>query len=1355
MGAFDDLIPAKGAFDDLIPKAPPAPDVPEWGRENPNLYGLYGAAKETGKSLVPYLRYLDPEDRSAFLAKDTQGQTNELLKEALVAEAMLATGPLLKAGGAVLGAAGERFAPALTRVLTKERAIPGMKPRAAQEPVVEQKAAGAMDDLVPKEEVKPGAFDDLIPTQEAPKPAPAQEIRPAETIKPEGAGEAPRPKEVVGTGDAFVEESGKQYHGTSSELAQLEEYTYNPFNLYGPGFYTTDNLSIAASYTKKGRGKSPTVYDVTWKHERDPNFLDLEKPLPPKALSVFEEQRLYNEYIPENAAGKPAREIYSAMRENMEYDGITAEEAESLMSDIAVELSKAGYDGFSHIGGVGRSGKTRHNVKIYFDPANDLTIKKVLPEGTGKVSPPPEIVKPGAFDDLIPAQEAQKPAPAQEIRPAETIQAPEATVFTGKVFHGGDIAADAPFQGLGLHASEDMAVAKAMSESGNVQSFSINNANLLKIRDFGGRHDNALFTVREMVKDGVLPRAWLNGLEERLVGDQAGWEARNIAELSRVKEYLKGKGYDGLIYENIAEGGEKPSIVMFDRPAKAIRPEDMTKGTPRGEIVEPGATSGVVPSLETLEPQVKGGRIGELPKYAEGSAINLERLNTTDDVKQLLNGITQDIAPKINKRKMTWEETRAQAEELGWDVRDVKAAWDKKGSFTNIEIEATRQLNTNAIVELNEMIRTLPADRSLWTPDHRAKLLDAMDLIRVTSQAASEAGRSLNIHKKILSQDPAFTEASQLNKVLKAIEGKGTKRTDDIIEGLRNIDFKNPKDVNRYIYNVTRTPWQKLTDGAFSLWMEGLLSNPLTHIVNTTSNALTIAYTYPERMLAAGIEAARAGVTGKQRRIFLGETAQDIFSVGKGLQDGFTRFAKAMMEGDRATKFDYPTTSPIPEGVQRFLPTRALSAEDALFKGFIENQELNRMAFRQAKREGLTGDALKKRLVEILSAPSEAMLEKVAARGKYLTYQKELGEIGSMVMRLRDKVPGLKFIIPFVRTPANIAKFALERTPLNFPVVIGKAMKGTFKNEQLSEELAKPLMGTMLAVNTYLMAEAGMITGGMPKNKAERDEKLATGWLPYAVKIGDTYYSFARLEPLGSILGMAADLQQIVKDMNTKEAYNLGAAMLGSISQNISNKTFMQGFSQVFSAMNDPGRYGANFVKNLAGSVIPSVIGGVARSVDPYFRDTKTIPAHMQGRIPVASESLPVKLSVWGDPLERPGTPAARFISPMQVSTAKGSPVERELTRLELDVGYPSRKIGKTELTTEEYWNLVRVAGTPAKQALDRIVQTTWWSGKSDAQKEKEIKRIVEHYRDIARKQLTFQMLREGRVKRTREGKIE
>lgn len=44
----------------------------------------------------------------------------------------------------------------------------------------------------------------------------------------------------------------------------------------------------------------------------------------------------------------------------------------------------------------------------------------------------------------------------------------------------------------------------------------------------------------------------------------------------------------------------------------------------------------------------------------------------------------------------------------------------------------------------------------------------------------------------------------------------------------------------------------------YELWINGFLSNPLTHIVNTTSNALTIAYTIPERALATGIDVLRS-----------------------------------------------------------------------------------------------------------------------------------------------------------------------------------------------------------------------------------------------------------------------------------------------------------------------------------------------------------------------------------------------------------------------------------------------------------------------------------------------------------------
>lgn len=751
-------------------------------------------------------------------------------------------------------------------------------------------------------------------------------------------------------------------------------------------------------------------------------------------------------------------------------------------------------------------------------------------------------------------------------------------------------------------------------------------------------------------------------------------------------------------------------------------------------------------SPNSLIPEVRGGATGELPKYAEGSAINLERLNTTEDVRQFINVRTQEAEKTIGKHPVTWEQTRAQAEALGWDTRAIRKEWDKKGAFSAAEIDATRQTNLNAITELQKEIKELPYEQTTLTPELRAKFLDTMDLIRVTSQAASETGRALNIHKRILSNDPAFKQASEMERVLKAITGKGAKRTDELIQGLREIDFNNTAEVNRFIYNATKTPWQKLSNGAFELWINGLLSNPLTHIVNTTSNALTMAYQYPERLLGASIEAVRAKATGTTKGIFFGETTQDIFSISKGLQDAVARFGHAMRYGERVTKLDYPPSA-LPDKIARLLPTRALVAEDAFFKGFIENQELNRLAYRKAAKEGLQGEAFKQRVTNLLIHPEEQMLNDVAKRGQYLTYQKEVGEVGRLIFNARDKVPGLKYFIPFVKTPLNIAKFALERTPLNFGRLAARAAKGELKGAQLSEELAKPIMGTMLGTTTYQLAEQGYITGGTPKNAAERNEKLATGWQPYSVKIGDTYYSYGRLEPLGSIMGMAADMSQIKGEMHEKENFNLAAAIMGSITNNISNKTFMQGFTNMIQGISDPGRYGANIVKQLAGSVVPAVSGGVARAIDPNVRDTRSIADTLQSRIPIAAESLPPKLTVWGEPLERPGTPISRMLSPMQISQEKGSPIEKELTKLDLDIGYPSRKIKDFEIPAEDYWKMVKSAGEPAKKILDKLATSEKWLSLPDKIKEKTISSVVSQFRDAEARKYEAKLIHEGKIK--------
>src|SRR5687768_10912177 len=70
--------------------------------------------------------------------------------------------------------------------------------------------------------------------------------------------------------------------------------------------------------------------------------------------------------------------------------------------------------------------------------------------------------------------------------------------------------------------------------------------------------------------------------------------------------------------------------------------------------------------------------------------------------------------------------------------------------------------------------------------------------------------------------------------------------------------------------------------------------------------------------------------------------------------------------------------------------------------------------------------------------------------------------------------------------------------------------------------------GATLAATGIYYASSGIVTGGGPTDPTlRRSQEELTGWKPYSVRIGDTYYSYGRLSPLGSLLGMVADYTEI------------------------------------------------------------------------------------------------------------------------------------------------------------------------------------------------------------------------------------
>src|SRR3546814_12732859 len=89
------------------------------------------------------------------------------------------------------------------------------------------------------------------------------------------------------------------------------------------------------------------------------------------------------------------------------------------------------------------------------------------------------------------------------------------------------------------------------------------------------------------------------------------------------------------------------------------------------------------------------------------------------------------------------------------------------------------------------------------------------------------------------------------------------------------------------------------------------------------------------------------------------------------------------------------------------------------------------LAVRQAAKEGRKGQEAKDRAAELLGNPTDEMMEKALDYGRYLTFQRPLGDgLAGGLSRITQNQPIFKAVLPFIRTPTNLIKFTAERSPL-------------------------------------------------------------------------------------------------------------------------------------------------------------------------------------------------------------------------------------------------------------------------------------------------------------------------------------
>lgn len=618
---------------------------------------------------------------------------------------------------------------------------------------------------------------------------------------------------------------------------------------------------------------------------------------------------------------------------------------------------------------------------------------------------------------------------------------------------------------------------------------------------------------------------------------------------------------------------------------------------------------------------------------------------------------------------------------------------------------------------------------------------------RASSAVAGEAGRALSSYN-ITTQPLVSTKAMKaVNQLLDQLEKKHGPLWQEAIDRLAMVDFEDPASVQAFV-NYAHPYTTRFRDWMYEAWISSILSGPATHMANIIGNEAFLALRPVERAATAGVEAVRAAVSKTPREHFFGEVPADVVGVIGGIGDATRAFVKAVHTGvstENIGKLEHAPAIPGRTGQVIRAPLTLLGAADDFFKILARRGERYANAYKTAAKDGLTGKALAEETTRLVKNPTEAMLIRENEEALYRTFQTRVGKFGRAAYSLREASEPTKYIAPFIRTPINIAKAGLERTgPLNL-IRIAKMMKeGTLTRENFSPEMAKAVLGTAVAASVVPLVLSGQVTGGGPPDPERRKAWMAGGaHQPYSIKVGDTWYSYRRIEPFSTMIGTVADFVELgEKNITDKKAGEVAMKLAKAITVNLTSKTWLEGLNNFFDAMDDPGRYGEKFAGRLVSGVVPNVVAQYERAGD-VRRDVRSVRDFITERIPGLREKLPTVRDIRGRTLPVPeGSRAERFVSPLPRMKDKSDPIDRILFEVSADIAPLSRRLtvrGETiELDPKQYEELVKLSGDLTDEYLRGVYPTL--EGLPKALQLQQVRGAVRKARNLARTSYLYEL---------------
>ena len=636
---------------------------------------------------------------------------------------------------------------------------------------------------------------------------------------------------------------------------------------------------------------------------------------------------------------------------------------------------------------------------------------------------------------------------------------------------------------------------------------------------------------------------------------------------------------------------------------------------------------------EIIHSKITDTKIPTAPEGADMFSHNVKNLNIPNEAK---DKILNEVAPlkasmeKINGTPMTFTEVAEQAKKTGAVLEQTI------GKQETLDMAAAARNTRDAIAGFAEK-----AQKGALTKEDVTALYDQFSAL---DSYGSDLGRRLNDLKAVATPQEFKVIEDMISKMKKMGVSK-----DEFLKISEKYDLNTREGQLAMYRDLVKPNAEHWFD---TLRMNSMLSSPATHFSNIIANYQGTGLMRPiVKVVEGGVDATRALLTGGDRTRFSGEVlpylkgyyrpetiktaSKDAWSVLKGAIDVANVDLRQMPKAKPGT---------ILGGIESALsiPMRALESMDIFFQRLTSAGEKGALDYRASKGVPVTGASQAAEDV----ATKELFRSNIVQQGE----GKLVNAVGQVARGLQHftynenplvRIPA-KLVLPFVRTPTNILKTGLEYNPLTGALNL-------FGNNDKTQQISKMIVGASMIAPMITKGLSGEITFGYPTDPAAREAQRAANIPEYSIKIGDNWYSYARMHPsIAFNLAMIGAVSQAVHEnkYNEDKGSAIAQALAVSSLKFLSGQAYLKSLGNFMDAMQgDEGKM-AQFVSNVPQQAVPframlswvnRLMGENQSKIDTEKGFGNQVLQSIMLQIPGLSDDLTPRTDINGKPLKNPG----------------------------------------------------------------------------------------------------------------------